>query len=179
MRRVTIIPLGWMDEKTILAIKNFISVITDMDVVIGSNLDIPRYAYNQRRDQYRVQTILENLSFKHSGGDFIIGISDVDLYRDGYNFVFGHSNLINGVSMISILRLKEEYYGRDEDPNLFRKRVLTEAIHEIGHLLGLFHCKDIKCVMHDPLSIEDIDRKEYEFCTKCSKSLDNSSFKKL
>lgn len=179
MRRVTIIPIGWMEDDTISAIKNFISVITDMDVRIGEKMEVPRYAYDNRRDQYRAQNILDKLAYKHSGGDFIIGLLDVDLYKRGRDFIYGSSNLINGVSIISILRLKESFYSRDDDVKIFRKRVLTEAVHEIGHLLGLLNCRNRSCVMHEPVKIEDIDTKEYEFCGECSKTLERGSFKDL
>ena len=179
MRRVTIIPIGWMDDATISTIKNFLSVITDMDVRLGEKIEVPRYAYDHRRDQYRVQNILDILSYKHSGGDFIIGVTDVDLYKDRRDFVFGSSNLINGVCAISILRLKVNSPSEKDNIQLFRKRVLTEAVHEIGHLLGLLNCRNETCVMHEPATLEDIDRKGYEFCSSCSRSLDRSSFRDL
>ncbi len=162
-----------MEEATVSTIKNFLSVITDMDVGLGTMLEVPRYAFDHTRDQYMVQTILDNLSYKHSGGDFVIGLTDVDLFKKGYNFVYGGSHLLHGVSIISILRLK------DEDQQVFRKRVVTEAVHEIGHLLGLLHCRDETCVMFDPQSMADIDSKSYEFCDKCKKSLDRGSFREM
>ena len=179
MRRVTITPIGWGDEKLLALLKNFLSVLTDMDVGIGSEMEIPRYAYNQARDQYFIDTILDNLSYRHRGGDFILGIGDFDIYMKGHNFVFGHSNLITGVGLMSIMRLWPKYYGEGDDNNIFRKRILTTATHELGHLMGLFHCRSPGCVMNDSRSISDMDQKNFDFCKKCLKAIDERKFKEM
>ncbi len=179
MRRVTLTPIGWEDEKVLSMMKNFLSVLTDMDVNIGSGMEIPRYAYNQKRDQYHVETILESLSFRHSGGDFILGVGDLDIYMKGYNFVFGHSNLITGVGLMSTMRLWPSFYGEPDEKNLFRKRMLTAATHEMGHLMGLFHCRNPGCVMNDSRSISEMDSKSFDFCKSCLKAIEDRKFKKM
>jgi archaemetzincin len=179
MRRVTLIPIGSDDEKLMKMLKNFLSVLTDMDVRIGEGMEIPRYAYNQGRDQYHVETILENLAYRHSGGDFILGIGDFDLYMKGYNFVFGHSNLIIGVGVMSTMRLWPSFYGNGEDASVARKRILTTATHEIGHLLGLFHCRNQGCVMNDSRSIAEMDSKNFDFCKRCLKAIEERKFKSM
>ncbi|HIC98260.1 MAG TPA: matrixin family metalloprotease, partial [Pyrodictiaceae archaeon] len=46
-------------------------------------------------------------------------------------------------------------YGLPADKELFKLRALKEAMHEIGHVLGLLHCTDKRCVMHFSNSIID------------------------
>ncbi|WP_081825254.1 matrixin family metalloprotease [Persephonella sp. IF05-L8] len=50
---------------------------------------------------------------------------------------------------------------------IFIGRITKEAVHEIGHTLGLGHCPDPECVMHFSNSIVDTDRKSYFFCSVC------------
>ena len=48
---------------------------------------------------------------------------------------------------------------------------LTEAVHEIGHLLGIGHCPEPTCVMHFSNSLYDTDRKSPMFCGQCEEFL--------
>lgn len=86
------------------------------------------------------------------------------------NFVFGEAELNGKRAIISLYRLKPEFYGSKDD-DLFFQRVLKEAVHELGHVLGLVHCKNPKCVMHFSNSILDTDFKEWRYCDDCMKKL--------
>jgi len=54
---------------------------------------------------------------------------------------------------------------------LFLRRALTEAVHEVGHLLGIGHCPQPTCVMHFSNSLYDTDRKGPTFCSRCQEFL--------
>jgi archaemetzincin len=49
--------------------------------------------------------------------------------------------------------------------------VEKETLHELGHILGLEHCPNPRCVMSFSNSIYDVDRKEARFCEMCKKKL--------
>ncbi len=51
--------------------------------------------------------------------------------------------------------------------DLFFRRTLTEAVHEIGHLAGLAHCPDEDCAMYYAATIAETDRKSPNFCQRC------------
>lgn len=69
--------------------------------------------------------------------------------------------------------LRQEFYNLPRDQGLFHKRVLTEAVHELGHTYGLGHCKNLRCVMFFSNSLVDTDRKGPEFCPDCKKQLES------
>jgi len=97
-----------------------------------------------------------------------LGVASFDLYVPGMNFVFGEARLLGRVSVISTYRLKPLL---SDDYILFQERVVKEAVHEIGHMLGMRHCTDHSCVMYFSESIIDTDRKSSEFCRNCRSEL--------
>jgi len=66
---------------------------------------------------------------------------------------------VGGVAVISLTRLYPAFYARNHDMESFRRRSAIEAVHEVGHLLGVHHCEDRHCVMFYSSTITDSDRK--------------------
>ncbi len=109
---------------------------------------------------------------KKDRGDKIVGLVDVDLYSPGFDFVFGEADIAAGVATVSLYRLRQAYYDQPPDSNVFEERAIKEAIHEVGHLYGLGHCPNPKCVMHFSISSADVDLKTDTFCAKCMQQLE-------
>jgi len=129
---------------------------------------MPPRAFDSRRRQYLSNLLLEELdSGSPAPADRVLGVTDADLYAPGLNFVFGQADMGKGVAVISLARLRQEYYDLPSDEALFRDRALKEAVHEIGHTLGLRHCANRRCVMHFSNSLPDTDFKQAAFCSNC------------
>jgi len=139
----------------------------------SSEINIPKNAYNAVRKQYHSTTILNELynKTKHLDADAVLGVTRVDLYVPHLNFVFGEAQCPGKAALISLHRLRPEFYGREPDPNLFEERGVKEAIHELGHVFGLNHCKNPTCIMFFSNGINDTDFKQAKFCDNCSKKL--------
>ena len=136
------------------------------------NPEILREAYNPARKQYHSTTILRNVNelMKHVRTDEILTVVDVDLYVPRLNFVFGEAQCPGRFAIISTYRLKPEFYGVGNG-ELFVSRVKKEAVHELGHVLGLIHCINPQCVMYFSNSIFDTDYKGDQFCSTCNKKI--------
>ena len=97
----------------------------------------------------------------------MLGVTNVDLYIPILTFVFGEAQMRGPAAVISAHRLTQEFYGLAPDHKLFRHRVIKEAVHELGHTLGLTHCDDYRCVMASSHAVEWIDLKESALCPAC------------
>jgi len=134
------------------------------DITFQSSFDNHR---NQWYSPKLLEWILDN--FKPTRRTKILGILDIDAYSGGFDFVFGEAFYRGRVAAIYLSRLRQEFYGLDPNPSLFYERLVKEAIHELGHVFGLRHCKNSRCVMYFSTSLLDIDTKRKNFCHDSAK----------
>jgi archaemetzincin len=133
-------------------------------------MDTPAMAYDSFREQYhstRILAFLEEYA-QTVRMDHILGVASFDLYVPGMNFVFGEARCPGGVAVISTYRLRVK---RLDDSDLFASRILKEAVHEIGHMMGLRHCTEPSCVMYFSERLADTDRKGDDFCAECESKM--------
>ncbi len=131
-------------------------------------MENPKYAYNETRFQYDSKLILKHLQKGCSDDTLrLIGVTHVDLYVPILKYVFGLAEVEGRCCLISIHRLRPEFYDQPPNPALLLERVEKTALHEIGHTLGLTHCRDRSCVMHSSTHIENTDIKQPDFCATC------------
>jgi archaemetzincin len=97
----------------------------------------------------------------------IIGITEGDLAIPTLTFVFGQAQLDGPVAVVSLARLRQEFYGLPADDALLRERVVKEVLHEVGHTFGLTHCQEARCVMSLATDIRMVDNKEERYCASC------------
>ena len=144
-------------------------------LLLDASRPLPEYAYNPRRRQYLASALMSDLCrVPREAEDLLLGITGEDLYEEGLNFVFGLATPLGRCALVATPRLHNSFYGRGEDTELFLKRLLTEAVHELGHTLGLQHCPDPHCVMHFSNTLADTDRKGYLFCSSCREKVNRA-----
>ena len=169
---IALVPVGEIDIKLLDFLKTSLTERFKEEVVIESRIELPESAYNPKRNQYHATPIVRLISDSISGYNKVLGVIDFDLWVPGLNFVFGEAEGIGGrTCIISLARLRQEFYGLPPDTSLFYERALKEAVHELGHLYGLLHCENPRCVMHFSNSLRDTDYKGSNFCRKCMHKL--------
>jgi hypothetical protein len=72
------------------------------------------------------------------------------------------------VAVLSLARLRQEFYGLPPNRPLFLMRIRKEVLHELGHTAGLTHCDDRLCTMALSTNIQQLDAKGSDFCDGCS-----------
>lgn len=164
------LPFGDIDLYYIDKVKTYVQEVYKEEVIIMEEVPFPENCIDIERKQYNAVCVMDFLP-DIEGGE-IVGICDKDLYVDGLNFVFGIAeNIGNKKCVVSINRLKPSFYGKNKENDLTTLRTAKEVIHELGHLKGLKHCGDRKCVMHFSNSIYDTDFKDYKLCKNCKRRI--------
>jgi archaemetzincin len=164
--KITLKPLGNTADEIMEKLRDKVGGIFHCPVEIKTGFSDLAQAYNPERKQYLSSKLLASLG-KSEGDERVVGIADVDLYVPRLNFVFGEADMVSGTAIVSLCRLRPEYYGLAMDEALFLERATKEIVHEVGHTFGLGHCPNTKCVMHFSNSLADTDLKEAHFCNKC------------
>jgi len=131
----------------------------------GPSLERPGYAFNEGRSQYHTAAILRRLGGFRARGAPVLGVADFDLFVPDAPFVIGDADRDAGTAIFSLSRLGHA------DPDRVRRRAQVEAVHEMGHLLGLAHCADYRCAMFLTREAADADRKGPGLCASCRTAL--------
>ncbi len=162
--KILLIPIGEIPDDVIPYLQSALKDIFGCSVQAAPTMDVPDSTFDKKRNQYEAGGFLDMISKQFAFPDGKnLGITEVDLFAPGLNFVFGQARPKSQSAVISLHRLHDDYR--------FLERAAKEAIHELGHTLGLGHCPDIHCVMHFSNTLHDTDIKGTAFCSKCRPKL--------
>ena len=173
--------IGKLDQSLLINLKSQLELeLNEFKIRVKINKDqitLTNSEYNESKEQFNASKILKRIRREFLNKDFfrILGILDEDIYSKMYNFVFGLADMRSGVALISITRLRENFYKKTsilyrkhENKKDIEDRILKEAIHELGHTFGLKHCNNL-CVMRFSASLIETDKKLPTFCESCLK----------
>ncbi len=163
---ISLVPVGEVDRGILQYLKPPLEEVFGQNMEMAAGIGLTDSSRDKRRNQHLASALLTGLP-QPGPGDRVLGVVDVDIFAPGLNFVFGVAELEGRKAIMSLQRLRQEYYGLPEDGGLFQERVIKEAVHEMGHTYGLKHCPDGGCVMHFSNSLGDTDNKGRQFCAVC------------
>jgi archaemetzincin len=164
---ITIVPIGDVDESLLKSLGISLEEIFGKKARTADKIQPPEESWHRDRTQYLASAIFAVLPAPSSSVDRVLGVVDVDLFARGLNFVFGQADVGGRRAVISLYRLRQEFYGFAHNEDIFRQRTLKEAVHELGHTYGIGHCPNPICVMHFSNTLSDTDLKGWKFCSKC------------
>lgn len=169
--RIALIPIGEVIQTLLSGLKEDLPGIFSADIEVYPAVPLYPKRFVKDRGQYLADGLLDELSsIVPAPQTLLLGITEADLFSPGMNFVFGIAN--RGRALISSYRLRPEFFGQEPNPGVFRRRILIETVHELGHALGLAHCEYPGCVMYFSNWIGDTDRKGPGFCFRCARTLE-------
>jgi len=85
------------------------------------------------------------LNLTARGVEGVLALTTADLWPGkGWNCVFEQASLSRGVGVWSLHRMGDP----EVEPRTFLRRTLKIAVHEAGHMLGIWHCTQFECGMN-------------------------------
>lgn len=157
-----------MDPGILQWLRQEMSEFLSTNVRVMPSIAVPAGSFEPARNQYISTKILkEILGEVPENAMKLLGITDKDLCIPILTYVFGEAQLGGTAAVVSLARLRQEYYGSPPDERLFRERTRKECLHELGHTFGLIHCTSKECVMYLSNTVVDVDTKGRGFCRAC------------
>jgi archaemetzincin len=169
---IVLIPVGKLEDGLFEKLAPILEESFRRPTQIHGALPVPKYAYNPTRSQYHSAAILKRVeTLRTIEWDAAIGVVDVDLFVPEVPFIFGEADRSTRSAIISLTRLRPEGGAPESKRDLLLKRLVCEAIHQVGLIRGLAQCPNNRCVMFYSATVQDTDKKGHAFCANCRKRL--------
>lgn len=158
------IPISPSLEKEL--VQNFRATYRCTIKILPGLLPLPASAYYKPRNRYRAELLLKELQGT-TGCDKVMAITARDISTTHKQYadwgIMGLAFRGGKPCVISTYRVSTT------DTALFKERVIKLALHELGHTMGLPHCKDSRsCFMADADgTIKTVDRGTRQLCAHC------------
>jgi archaemetzincin len=123
------------------------------------------------RTQVSADPLLETLEAQAEHGSLLVGLLALDIGSPLFTFFFGRARLRGQAGLVSLARLRPEFYGMPPDPALTAQRLEREVLHELGHLGGLRHCDAYDCLMYFASNVHAIDNRGSSYCPACAERI--------
>ena len=138
-------------------------------------LAIPPGAFDASRKQFSSVAMLKELVAKAPADSVrVLGITGKDLFIPMLTFLFGQAQLGGRVALVSLARLRQEFYGMPHNEAMLAARTAVETLHEVGHTFNLLHCTDASCAMALSTGVRALDAKRAAFCPSCGMLLQDT-----
>jgi len=167
MKMIDLLPVGDLDEQLLYDLAPPLANSFRVPCRIRDLRLDPKFAFHPERGQHHSSEILQAMQPYSKGAWRVLGVTSVDLYIPILTFVFGEAQMGGPCAIVSLHRLRQQFYGLPPDPALLLDRLVKECVHEVGHTFDLTHCDDYSCAMAPSHAVEWIDLKEQLLCASC------------
>lgn len=108
-------------------------------------------AFDTYRHQYDVSYLIKQIP-SLPAAFLSLWVVSVDLFAPGERFIFGAAG--EGKAIVSVYMLQSQL------------ALCSLVTHEVGHLLGLSHCKNV-CMMRPVRTPREAERRLIKLCASC------------
>ena len=169
MSRMVILPVGAPDNVVLEALERRLHQVLSWEIARLTPLPLPVEAFNADQSQYEALHIMRAAAEVIPADALrVLAVTEEDLSIPMLTFVYGQAQLSGRIALMSLARLRQEFYGMTPQPALLITRAMKEALHELGHTFGLRHCPRPSCLMALANDIQHVDGKENDFCGGCA-----------
>ncbi len=157
--KTLIIPFEDIEKEVLERIGREIALLFDAETEIHGRMEIPNCEWRgEQADATGFIPVIHKAAVLKSA-HYGIGVTKRDIYyfyEPELRYLFGFAS--GNSCIVSTARIGGEF---------LKNRIAKEAAHELGRCLGIPHCGNPKCVMYPPNSVEELDSKGREPCSKC------------
>ena len=184
---IGILPFENFPQEEMDSVKAGIEKFYKKEVRILEKVDLPKSAYTEiRYPRYRADTLLNWVSdLRYPEIDIILALTTKDIsltkYTDATKSkikepewkykdfgIFGVAYIGGTGCVVSSNRL-----SAGVSKATYIRRLVRISAHEVGHVLGLPHCPNKRCLMNDANeSIKTIDNSTGDLCDECWKKIE-------
>jgi len=170
--KIVLVPLGEVDFILVNRLATNIGPIFNRSVDILKGMKVPEESYNVIRGQNYASVILNKLErVKANQREFIMGILEEDIYMPDEPYIIGNSDTVSKTSIISLYRIRQEFYGLPEDDKKVFSRAFKQVIFHLSPLFDLPACRNPRCINYYSQKMFDVDSKGEKFCDVCQRKL--------
>lgn len=180
---IGILPFGEVPNEEVDSVKAAIVAMYSTEVVVLDRVQLPKEAFiSVKSPRYRADSLLHWLAdYCPDSLRMLVGLTSKDISTTKYEpgsdrkvikkpestyadfGIFGLGRVGGNACVVSSFRL-----GNGVSKNKFFIRLTRISCHEVGHVYGLHHCPNLKCLMNDANeSIKTIDKSTGVLCDDC------------
>lgn len=170
--KIVLAPLGEVDFILVNRLATSIGPVFDRSVDILKGMKVPEESYNVIRGQNYASVILNKLErVKANQREFIVGLLEEDIYLPDEAFIIGYSDTVLRTAVVSLFRIRQEFYGLPEDDKKVFSRLFKQSIFHLSPLFELPSCRNPRCINYYSQKMFDIDSKGEKFCDLCRRKI--------
>jgi len=168
--RILLIPVGRASGPWLERLMGHLAEAFLAQIELAKPVPYPLPAFNPLKKRFFAHLIIDYLREIAGNVDFVVGLTDAELYSVHANSVISETHFQARSAVISVERLRDFLFG-ERPEEVFYQRLYKEILRSLGHMLGLPPCRNPKCVMYPPCSIYETDLKSSAFCPECEVKL--------
>lgn len=172
--RLKLKPEDLSEEKKLLAFARAYILEVDGPGKVADLWRDLRAAWIQK--QWEAEKLQEAVAAAAAGvkgpGVVCLGVTKLDQFAKGTNYVFGLSG--QGGGIMSYARFRAEFEDEPPDRKRLLNRTLKQALSTAGFLFGAPRCTSPDCARAYPNSLKEHDAKSDDVCSACKEALEKT-----
>jgi len=163
-----LIEMGRLGEVAVRVVAANLQGVLGIPVDLLQPMSVPTESFQEHRKQYDAGLILKHLargSFPNHLG--VLALTTVDLCSPILTYVYGEAQVGGTTAIVSTYRLRGNEDGSIVSLDQYYERLAKVSLHEVAHILSMFHCEKEDCLMYYCSKTHHLDRLGIAFCRRC------------